>query len=193
MTMEVDKMDAEAEAEAESEAKAEILGAVVAMSRNCTDGEEEGGDDGDGEADGDGDSELLEAVDAAEANSSSLHGRNFFPELQSPNPLVRQAAQNCIGLLVNLSGRLAIELLMPHRNRMLVGIFTKLLRALPFSKQIGMIEAIRYCVSLEPPLVELNDELLCLLHETLALADADDVQLLGPRSIRQGGFEVITL
>ena len=46
----------------------------------------------------------------------------FFPELQSPNPLVRQAAQNCIGLLVNLSGRPAIELLMPHRDRMLVGI-----------------------------------------------------------------------
>jgi transformation/transcription domain-associated protein len=56
-----------------------------------------------------------------------------------------------------------------------------------------MIEAIRYCVSLEPPLVELNNKLLCLLHETLVLADADDVQLLGPRSIRQGGFEVITL
>ena len=131
----------------------------------------------------------------------AMHARNnlvpmvgiFFPELQSPNPLVRQAAQNCIGLLVNLSGRPAIELLMPHRDRMLVGIFTKPLRALPFSKQIGMIEAIRYCVSLEPPLVELNDELLRLLHETLALADADDAQLLGPRSIRQGSFEVIKL
>ncbi|KAF8165306.1 hypothetical protein B0H34DRAFT_232712 [Crassisporium funariophilum] len=117
----------------------------------------------------------------------------FFPELQSPNPMVRQAAQKCIGLLVSLSGRPAVELLMPHRERMLVGIFTKPLRALPFSKQIGMIEAIRYCVSLEPPLVELNDELLRLLHETLALADAEDAQLLGPRSLRQGGLEVIKL
>jgi transformation/transcription domain-associated protein len=80
----------------------------------------------------------------------------FFPELQSPN---QQAAQHCIGLLVNLSGRPAIELLMPHRDHMLVGIFTKPLRALPFSKQIGMIEAIRYCISLDPPMAELNDEL----------------------------------
>ncbi|KAH9482694.1 Transcription-associated protein 1 [Psilocybe cubensis] len=117
----------------------------------------------------------------------------FFPELQSPNPLVRQAAQKCIGVLVEISGRPAVEMLTPHRDRMLMGIYTKPLRALPFSKQIGMIEAIRYCVSLDPPLVELNDELLRLLHETLALADADDAQLLGPRNLRQGGFEVIKL
>jgi len=117
----------------------------------------------------------------------------FFPELQSPNLLVREAAQKCIGILVDLSGRPAIELLMPHRDRLLMQIYTKPLRALPFSKQIGMIEAIRYCVSLVPPLVELNDELLRLLHETLALADAEDAQLLGPRNLRQGGLEVIKL
>jgi len=75
--LEVDEMDAdadadaEAEAELESEAEAEILGAVAATSRNRTDEE---GDDGDGEADADADAELLEAVDAAEANSSSSHG-----------------------------------------------------------------------------------------------------------------------
>ena len=78
LSMEVDEMDAdadadtEAEAELESEAKAEILGAVAAMARSRTN--EEGGDDGDGEADADVDAELLEAVDAAEANSSSSHG-----------------------------------------------------------------------------------------------------------------------
>ena len=82
MTIEVDEMDAdadadaEAEAEAESEAELEILGAVATTSRDRTDREEEVGDDGDGdgEADADADAELLEAVDAAEANSSSSHG-----------------------------------------------------------------------------------------------------------------------
>ncbi|KAJ3542518.1 hypothetical protein NMY22_g3491 [Coprinellus aureogranulatus] len=117
----------------------------------------------------------------------------FFPELQSPNPIVRQAAQGCISYLVELSGHPAVELLMPHRDRMLGGVFTKRLRALPFLKQIGMIEAVRFCVSLDPPLVELNDELLRLLHETLALADADDAQLLGPRSLRQTTLEVVKL
>lgn len=117
----------------------------------------------------------------------------FFPEIQNSNPIVRQAAQKCIGYLVSLSGRPAVDLLMPHRDRMLTGIYTKPLRALPFSKQIGMIEAIRYCVSLEPPLVELNEELLRLLHETLALADADDAQLLGRGSVRQGTIEITKL
>ncbi|KAF9485316.1 hypothetical protein BDN70DRAFT_848082 [Pholiota conissans] len=136
-----------------------------------------------------------------QSEAAAQQGRNkqihtvgiFCPELQSPNLLVRQAAQKCIGLLVDLSGRPAVELLMPHRDRMLMGIFTKPLRALPFAKQIGLIEAVRYCVNLEPPLVELNDELLRLLQETLALADADDAQLLGPRNLRQGTQEVIKL
>jgi transformation/transcription domain-associated protein len=61
-------------------------------------------------------------------------------------------------------------------------------------KQIGMIEAIRFCVSLNPPLVELNDELLRLLHETLALADADDAALLGRGvAVRQNTIEVVKL
>lgn len=117
----------------------------------------------------------------------------FFPEIQNSNPIVRRAAQKCIEYLVSLSGRPAFDLLVPHRDRMLTGIYTKPLRALPFSKQIGMIEAIRYCVSLDPPLIELSEELLRLLHETLALADAEDSQLLGRGSIRQGTLEITKL
>jgi transformation/transcription domain-associated protein len=117
----------------------------------------------------------------------------FFAELSSSNPTVRHAAQICIDLLVTLSGKSAVELLSPHRERMLAAIYTKPLRALPFALQIGMIEAVRYCVSLDPPLAELNDELLRLLHETLALADADDVNLLGRGNPRQGAIEVIKL
>ncbi|TFK23272.1 atypical/PIKK/TRRAP protein kinase [Coprinopsis marcescibilis] len=131
----------------------------------------------------------------------ATHARNklihiagmFFPELQSPNPIVRDASKRCINFLVSLCGRSATELLMPHRDRMLAGIYTKPLRALPFLKQIGMMEAVRYCICLDPPLVELNEELLRLLHETLALADAEDIQLLGPRHLRQSTFEVLKL
>ncbi|RXW12133.1 hypothetical protein EST38_g13721, partial [Candolleomyces aberdarensis] len=117
----------------------------------------------------------------------------FFPELQSPSAIVREASQKCISLLVEQSGRPAMELLLPHRDRTLTGIYTKPLRALPFLKQIGMIEAVRFCLKLDPPLADLNDELLRLLHETLALADADDTQLLGPRHLRQSILEVIKL
>ncbi|KII95163.1 hypothetical protein PLICRDRAFT_693420 [Plicaturopsis crispa FD-325 SS-3] len=117
----------------------------------------------------------------------------FFAELSSSNPVVRQAAQTCIELLVKLSGKPAVELLMPHRERMLSAIYTKPLRALPFPIQIGMIEAVRYCVSMDPPLADLNDELLRLLHETLALADADDMGLLGRGNLRQGSLDIVKL
>jgi transformation/transcription domain-associated protein len=40
---------------------------------------------------------------------------------------------------------------MPHHERMLLGIYTKPLRGLSFPIQIGIIEAMRYCVSLDPP------------------------------------------
>ncbi|KAJ7682762.1 FAT domain-containing protein [Mycena polygramma] len=122
-------------------------------------------------------------------------GGLFCAELQNPNPVVREASQTCITLLVKLSGRSAYSLLEPHRDRMLGGIYTKPLRALPFPIQIGMIEAVRYCVTLDPPLVELNDELLRLLHETLALADAEDSSLLprGSLPARQGNMEIIKL
>ncbi|KAL6299677.1 atypical/PIKK/TRRAP protein kinase [Sparassis latifolia] len=117
----------------------------------------------------------------------------FFGELSTSNAIVRRTAQQCIDLLAELSGRTPAELLLPHRDRMLTAIYTKPLRALPFPIQIGMIEAVRYCISLDPPLPELNDELLRLLHETLALADADDMALLGRGNPRQGSLEIIKL
>ncbi|EGO01921.1 hypothetical protein SERLA73DRAFT_166433 [Serpula lacrymans var. lacrymans S7.3] len=135
------------------------------------------------------------AVDAAPSARNKLTHLIgiFFTELTGPNPVVRQAAQTCIAILVGLSGKPASELLMPHRERMLTSIYTKPLRALPFTIQIGMIDAVRYCVSLEPPLPEISDELLRLLHETLALADADDIALLGRGNPRQGSIEIIKL
>ncbi|KAI0638186.1 atypical/PIKK/TRRAP protein kinase [Trametes polyzona] len=117
----------------------------------------------------------------------------FFAELSSPNPIVRKAAQDCIALLAELSKKSIHDLLMPHRDRMLASIYTKPLRALPFPLQIGMIEGIRYCVSLQPPLPDLNDELLRLLHETLALADADDMALVGRTNGRQSTLDIIKL
>ncbi|KAI0352960.1 atypical/PIKK/TRRAP protein kinase [Trametes cingulata] len=117
----------------------------------------------------------------------------FFAELSSPNPIVRKAAQDCIALLAELSHKSIYDLLLPHRDRILSSIYTKPLRALPFPLQIGMIEGIRYCVSLQPPLPELNDELLRLLHETLALADADDMALVGRTNGRQSSLDIIKL
>lgn len=128
----------------------------------------------------------------AKANISNLIGI-YFGELSGQNPIVRKAAQNCIELLSQLLGMPTVEMLMPQRERMLTAIYTKPLRALPFPIQIGMIEAVRYCLSLDPPLPELNDELLRLLHEALALADADDIALGARGNPRQSSIEIVKL
>lgn len=117
----------------------------------------------------------------------------FFNELSSPHPVVRQAVRSCIELLSELSGQSIYDLLSPHRERVLTSIYVKPLRALPHPIIIGQIEAVRYCVSLNPPLPELSDELLRLLHETLALADMEDSVLIARNNVRQSSIEAVQL
>lgn len=117
----------------------------------------------------------------------------FFAEVSGQSAVVRKTAHRCINLLTELTETPTHELLLPHRDRMLTAIYTKPLRALPFPAQIGMVEGIRYCLSLEPPLPELNEELLRLLHEALALADAEDNQPNSRDKGRHTAFEVIKL
>ncbi|KAF8592382.1 hypothetical protein K439DRAFT_1323691 [Ramaria rubella] len=114
-------------------------------------------------------------------------------ELSSTNATVRKAAQTTLELLGELSGDNISELMLPHRDRLLSPIFTKPLRALPLSTQIGNIDAIRYCLDLKPYLLDVNEELLRLLHEALALADAEDAALIGRNTQRRSTLEVVRL
>jgi transformation/transcription domain-associated protein len=129
---------------------------------------------------------------AARTNVSNLVGI-YFTELQGQNPIVRKVVQDSIAMLSQLLGVPAFEILLPQRERMLTTIYTKPLRALPFPVQIGMIEAVRYCLNFDPPLPELNEELLRLLHEALALADADDSSLMSRTNARQNSMEIVKL
>ncbi|KAL7745967.1 transcription-associated protein 1 [Sorochytrium milnesiophthora] len=95
-------------------------------------------------------------------------------ELSSSSDIVRETVQQSFQLLADLTGNEVTELLTSARERLLAPIFAKPLRALPMSMQIGHIDAITYCMSLRPPLLTFNDELLRLLHEALALADAEE-------------------
>ncbi|CCM01587.1 uncharacterized protein FIBRA_03647 [Fibroporia radiculosa] len=139
--------------------------------------------------------------DLASVSDDVLFGRSkmvhligtLFAELASSSAIVRRAAQQCLQLLADLANKTPAELLRPYRERMLSNLYTKPLRALPFSIQIGIVEALRYCISLNPPLPELNEELMRLLHETLALADADDMALIGRSNPRQSSLEIVKL
>jgi transformation/transcription domain-associated protein len=106
----------------------------------------------------------------------------LITELSNANTSVRETIQHSFQLLADLTGTEVTDLLSPVRERLLAPIFTKPLRALPFAMQIGHIDAITYCLSLRPPLLKFNDDLLRLLHEALALADADDQALVSRTS-----------
>lgn len=139
--------------------------------------------------------EMVTVDDQAPSSKPLMLGLTgiFFAELSGQSAIVRNAAHRCIEQLTKLTGIPTSELLMPHRERILTAIYTKPLRALPFAAQVGIVEGIRYCLSLDPPLPELNDELLRLLHEALALADADDHQLMTRGNIRQNSMDIVKL
>lgn len=128
------------------------------------------------------------------ARSKLVHVMSvFFTELPSQSGVVREAVHKCIDVVAGLVGRSPYELLMPHRERALASLYTKPLRALQYSTQIGVIEAFRYCLRTTPPLPEVNDELLRLLQETIAYATADESTLVGRVNQRQATIEVIKL
>ncbi len=105
-------------------------------------------------------------------------------ELPSQKSVVREATQACIELLAEIKGLSVHDLIVKAAKERLLDpnsgpIFNKPLRALPFGMQIGNIDAITYLLNLRPPLPDVNDELMRLVHETIALADADDASLIG--------------
>lgn len=129
--------------------------------------------------------ELLEVVvrtcfdgtTADEASMVTLTGL-LIAELANPNKRVRATVQTLLELLSRCTDTTIEKLLQPLQERLLTPIFTKPLRALPFAMQIGHIDAITYCLSLDSSFLPFNDELMRLLHEALALADAEDEQLV---------------
>jgi transformation/transcription domain-associated protein len=124
---------------------------------------------------------ILKVCNDKSASSDLLQESRFnslvsvlISELSNANKLVRTTVQNSLSLLADLAGKSITDVLSPVGDRLLFPIFAKPLRALPFAMQIGYIEAINFCLSLNPPLITFSDELGRLLHEALALADAED-------------------
>ncbi|KAI9822659.1 MAG: hypothetical protein M1827_000378 [Pycnora praestabilis] len=111
-------------------------------------------------------------------------------ELAHMNKHVREAAQKSFSIIAEVIGADVHELLAPVKERLLQPIYNKPLRALPFSIQIGYIEAITYCLGLRHDIVDFNDQLNRLLMESLALADVED-DTLAPKPNEQRTAESI--
>ncbi|SGY18766.1 BQ5605_C014g07468 [Microbotryum silenes-dioicae] len=100
-------------------------------------------------------------------------------ELCSQISSVRETVKKALKILSELTSTPLTELLMPVRDRLITPIFTKPLRALGFMMQIGHIDAVTFCITLDPPLIDFDEQLSRLLHEALGIADAEDAALLG--------------
>ncbi|KAK9451927.1 uncharacterized protein V1518DRAFT_41913 [Limtongia smithiae] len=117
----------------------------------------------------------------------------LFYEISNSHQVVRETVQSSLHLLEELTHIPLNDLLKPVKDGALKSIFSKPLRALPFPMQIGNIDAITFCLKLDKTFIPFNNELLRLLMEAMALADADDEALLAaphpPRSMEYGVYE----
>jgi transformation/transcription domain-associated protein len=95
-------------------------------------------------------------------------------DLAHMNKNVRDATQKAFQVLSDVTGLGVHELIMPIKDRLVIPIWTKPLRALPFGIQIAYIDAITFCLKLKNGILEFNEQLTRLLMESLALADAED-------------------
>lgn len=95
-------------------------------------------------------------------------------ELSNPNETVRDAVKASFQLLSNIQGCEVTDILLPLKARVCGPIFSKPLRALPVHVQVGYIDAITYCLSLRPPLLEINEELLRLVNESIIVVENED-------------------
>ncbi|KAL9617627.1 MAG: hypothetical protein Q9160_007593 [Pyrenula sp. 1 TL-2023] len=101
----------------------------------------------------------------------------FVAELSHMNTHVRETAQHALTVIAAVAAAEIHELIAPVKDRLLQPIFNKPLRALPFSTQIGFIEAVTYSIGLHHNIVVFNEQLNRLIMESLALADAEDETL----------------
>ncbi|GAA96948.1 uncharacterized protein L969DRAFT_90354 [Mixia osmundae IAM 14324] len=143
------------------------------------------------------------------AQQSKVQKHNFLIgmliiELSSQVETVRETAKASLEILSKSTGKTVTEMLRPVRERLLGPIFSKPLRALAFSMQIGHIDAVSYCITLRPPLIDLEENkdrpeasmetpLLRLLTEALGIADAEDSALTGRATQHKNAALLTTL
>ncbi|KAL6949991.1 hypothetical protein ACO0QE_000660 [Hanseniaspora vineae] len=101
----------------------------------------------------------------------------FVCDLSSANVKTAEVCREVLQCVSDQTGLELVQLMDHSKSFLLSPIFSKPLRALPFSMQIGNINAIYYCLSLRNTFLSFDDELVRFLHEAVVLVDADDESL----------------
>nr|POE87354.1 transcription-associated protein 1 [Quercus suber] len=125
-----------------------------------------------------GASEAVKKTDLQEKDSKLRELANrLIAEINHMNRHVREATQFALCVLAETLDIAIYDLVNPVKDPLLTPIFNKPLRALPFSAQIGYIDAVNFLLDMEHDVLTFDAELNRLLFETLALVDADDESL----------------
>ncbi|KAF2021383.1 hypothetical protein BU24DRAFT_487816 [Aaosphaeria arxii CBS 175.79] len=114
-------------------------------------------------------------------------------DLSHMNKNVRSATQKAFHILSDVTGLGVHELILPVKDRLVMPIWTKPLRALPFGIQIAYIDAITFCLKLKNNILEFNEQLTRLLMESLALADAEDEGLASKPFEQRNADHIVNL
>ncbi|RQM08647.1 hypothetical protein DH86_00000368 [Scytalidium sp. 3C] len=114
-------------------------------------------------------------------------------ELSHMNRHVREASKRALEIISKQIDAPIHELLEPTKERCLLPIYNKPLRALPFGIQIGFIDAITYYMGLKNGFVTFDEHLNRLLMESLALADAADESLAGKPAEQRTHESIVNL
>ncbi|KAI5192237.1 transformation/transcription domain-associated protein [Nematocida sp. AWRm77] len=80
-------------------------------------------------------------------------------ELSHPYSVVRKVCQECLDHIEELFGGDVTSFLAPLKDKVLVQILSKPLRALPVRIQIGNMDAMSYLFGLRPPLLKIDERL----------------------------------
>ncbi|KAI5365365.1 putative transcription-associated protein [Septoria linicola] len=123
----------------------------------------------------------LEKKEDLDKKDSRLHthAKHLISEVNHMNRHVREAARQALRALATAFDMQHHELLAPVKESLTFGVFLKPLRALPFTAQIGYIDAINFLLDVpsDKEILAFDDNLNRLLFETLALVDAEDESL----------------
>ncbi|KAF2279856.1 uncharacterized protein EI97DRAFT_463935 [Westerdykella ornata] len=119
--------------------------------------------------------------------------KQLVGDLAHMNKHVRDATQKAFHVLAEVTGLGVHELILPVKDTLFMPIWTKPLRALPFSIQIAYIDTINFGLKLRHNILEFDDKLNRLLMESLALADADDEGLASKPYEQRNAEHIINL
>ena len=104
-------------------------------------------------------------------------------ELNSQSEFSRSTVKECLQTLSEVLEKPIADLIMPAAKSKFLDantgpLYSKPLRALPFSMQVANIEAMTFILSLKTVMTDMDDPFVRTMHEVLALADVDDAKLM---------------